>query len=234
MDIVLIPGLWLNASCWDEVTPRLEAAGHRVRALTLPGMESTGADRSGVGLQHWIDAVVAAIDDAADPVLLVGHSAGCGLAHAALDARPERVVRVMHIGGFPAGDGEALLGGLPAVNGEVRMPDWVEMGEEANVRDMDAAQRKSLYDNAIPVPVAAITTPVRLRDGRRFAVPMTLVCPEYTTEDAKEWATEDDGPGPELRRTVAVDYVDIGGGHWPQLTQPERLAQVILGGVPRG
>ena len=27
MDIILIPGLWLNASTWDAVVPYLEAAG---------------------------------------------------------------------------------------------------------------------------------------------------------------------------------------------------------------
>ena len=46
MDIILIPGFWLDASSWDEVIPSLRQAGHRVRALTLPGMESKDADRS--------------------------------------------------------------------------------------------------------------------------------------------------------------------------------------------
>jgi len=44
MDIILIPGFWLDASSWDEVVPPLRQAGHRVRALTLPGMESKEAD----------------------------------------------------------------------------------------------------------------------------------------------------------------------------------------------
>jgi pimeloyl-ACP methyl ester carboxylesterase len=39
MDIILIPGFWLDASSWAEVAPALERAGNRVRALTLPGLE---------------------------------------------------------------------------------------------------------------------------------------------------------------------------------------------------
>ena len=46
MDIVLIPGLWLDGSSWDEVIPSLQQAGHRTHALTLPGMESKDADRT--------------------------------------------------------------------------------------------------------------------------------------------------------------------------------------------
>ncbi len=43
MDIILIPGFWLDGSSWDEVVPALEQAGHRTHALTLPGMESKDA-----------------------------------------------------------------------------------------------------------------------------------------------------------------------------------------------
>lgn len=226
MDIILVPGLWLNASTWDDVVPPLEAAGHTARPLTLPGMESKQADRSGVTLQDHVDAVVAALDAAAGPVLLVGHSAGVGIAHAALDARPDRVARVVQVGGFPAADGEPLLAGLPAVDGEVPMPDWVEMGEAANVVDIDEARLARFYDDAIPVPEAVVTTPVRLVDERRLAVPVTHVCPEYTSADVRAWMEDGEGPS-ELARS-RVDYVDLPGGHWPQLTQPEALARVIL------
>jgi pimeloyl-ACP methyl ester carboxylesterase len=52
----------------------------------------------------------------------VGHSAGCGTAHAAADARPDRVARAVHIGGFPTGDGLALVDGFPVEKGEVPLP----------------------------------------------------------------------------------------------------------------
>src|SRR4051812_44912652 len=104
MDIILVHGLWLNGSSWDAVTPALEKAGHRVRALTLPGMAGKDTDRSGITVQDHIGAVVAAIDEAAGPVLLVAHSAGGSLGHAAVDARPDRVARAVYVGGFPGPD----------------------------------------------------------------------------------------------------------------------------------
>ena len=51
MDIILIPGFWLDASSWDDIVPALREEGHRVRALTLPGMESKDADRSEITLR---------------------------------------------------------------------------------------------------------------------------------------------------------------------------------------
>ena len=217
MDIILVPGLWLNASTWDAVTPVLTAAGHRAVPLTLPG----------ITLDDHVRAVVDAIDEAEPPVLLVGHSAGCGIAHAALDARVDKVAAIVHVGGFPAADGEPLLDGLEAEDGEVAMPDWAAIGEEANIADMDEVAVQRLYDDAIPVPERVISDPVRLGDPRRHDVPATMVCPEYTVADLRGWVDDGDGPA-ELVALTRVEYVDLGGGHWPQLTQPERLADLIL------
>ena len=100
MDVVLVPGAWLDASSWDAVAPLLEAQGHHVNALTLPGMEGHDADRSAVRLADQVAAVVAAIDAATAPVLLVGHSIGSGIAQQALDQGPDRVARIVHVGGF--------------------------------------------------------------------------------------------------------------------------------------
>jgi pimeloyl-ACP methyl ester carboxylesterase len=229
MQIVLVPGLWLNASTWDAVVPDLEAAGHTAHPLTLPGMGGKDADRTGITLADHVAAVVAAVDaayDAGGPVLLVSHSAGCGIAHCATDARPDKVARQVHVGGFPSADGEALLSGLPAEGGEVPMPDWKEMGEDANVQDFTDEQLATFYAAAIPVPEAVVTTPVRLGDERRYDVPATEVCPEYSAADLEEWVGA--GHLPELARIKDVEHVDLGGGHWPQLTQPKSLAQAIL------
>jgi len=203
MDIVLVPGLWLNAHTWDAVVPHLEAAGHRAHPLTLPGMASRDADRTGVTLADHVAAVVAAVD-----------------------ARPGRVARQVHVGGFPTADGEALLSGLPAEDGEVPMPDWIELGEQANVRDFDADQLARFYADAIPVPERVVTDPVRLSDERRFDVPATEICPEYSAADLRGWI--DGGHLPELARIRDLVLVDLGGGHWPQLTRPKALAQAVL------
>ena len=227
-----MPGAWLDGSCWDAVVSPLEAAGHRVSALTLPGMERDATDRSRVRLVDQVAAVVAAIDAAGGAVLLVRHSIGSGIAHQALDARPDRVARIVHVGGFPSADGAALLPGMAAADGEIAMPDWVEVGEEANVRDFDSDRLARFYAEAIPEPEHVCTDPVRLVDDRRLAVPATMVCPEYSADDLRSWVEE--GELPEVAALHHVDYVDIGGGHWPQLTQPDRLAQVLIEVAARG
>ncbi len=67
-----------------------------------------------------------------------------------------------------------------------------------------------------------------LHDERRFGVPVTAVCPEYTVAELRDWVEAGEGPVRELARIHDVTYVDLPGGHWPQLTQPDRLARVLL------
>lgn len=233
MDIILVPGLWLDGSSWDAVTPALEKAGHRPHPLTLPGMESKDADRSGITLADHVNAVVAAIDQADGPVLLVGHSAGSGIGHAAVDARPDRVARAVYVGGFPTPAGSPMLDGLSAENGEVAMPDWAEVGEEANIADFDEESLARFYARAIPAPEGVLAGRQQLSDERRYYIPVTAVCPEYTADELCSWVEDGEEPVSELARIRDVEYVDLPGGHWPQLTQPDNLAQVILDAAHR-
>ena len=233
MDIILIAGLWLNGSSWERVVPTLEQAGHRAHPMTLPGMESKDADRSEVTLGDHVAAVVAAVD-AVDPaegkVVLVGHSAGAAIAHAAVDARPDRIARAVYIGGFPTGDGDALADGFPAVNGEVPLPEW-EAFEDEDLTDLDDELRAEFRRRAIPSPEHVTRDPQQLSDVRRYDVPVTVVCPEFTSEMLRDWVEQGLAPVRELSKTGEVEFVDLPTGHWPQFTRPDNLAQIILDSI---
>lgn len=230
MEVILIPGLWLDGSSWDEVVPRLEAAGHKAVALTLPGMESRNADRSGITREDYVAAIVAAIDAADGPVVLVGHSIGASWAHAAVDARPESVARAIYVGGFPSGD--ASEEEFPAVDGEIPLFDWSDF-DDADLGGLDEAGLERFRRRAIPSPAAAANDPQHLSDERRYRVPVTMVCPEFSVEMLKGWMAADLEPVRELTLIENVTYVDLPTGHWPQFAMPDALADVILEAIER-
>jgi pimeloyl-ACP methyl ester carboxylesterase len=226
MDVILIPGLWLDASAWDAVLPGLRAAGHRPHALTLPGLESKDADRSQVGLDDQVAAVVAAVDSADGPVALVGHSLGSGLATCALDQRVDQVVRVFLVGGFPAKDGEPLGAGFGTSGADLPMPDVAEF-DEADLRDFDDALLARFSANAIPSPARLTTDPPHLSDDRRYGVPHTAVCTEYSAEQLQGWVSGGEPNVAELALLTDVEYVDLPTGHWPMFTRPDDLAALM-------
>ena len=232
MHIILIPGLWLDGSSWDEVARELERAGHRTHPLTLPGMESRDADRSHITLRDHVRAVVDAIEAADGKVVLVGHSAGCGIAHAAVDARPDSVARAIYIGGFPTSDGGVLAGGFVSEAGDVPLPDWSEFDDEDLV-DLDDEARAAFRERAIPSPVRVTRDRQQLSDERRYDVAVTAIATEYTTAMLRSWIEQNEGPVREFAKIRDVEYVDLPTGHWPQFTRPKELAQAILASISR-
>ena len=230
MDIVLIPGFWLDGDSWNEVAGPLRDAGHTIHALTLPGLESRGADRSGITLQDHVDAVTAAIDAIDDPVVLVGHSGGGTIAGLAVDARPDRVSRVIYVDSGPLSEGGVINDELPVVDGEVPLPDW-SLFEDADLIDLTDELRTRFRAIAIPEPARVTSDPVRLHDERRYRVPATVICCEFTPEQLRGWM--EGGFAAELTLTDEVELVGLPTGHWPQLTKPAELAAAILAAVDR-
>ncbi|MFI6426780.1 alpha/beta fold hydrolase [Promicromonospora sp. NPDC050880] len=221
MDILLIGGLWLDASAWDRVVPELESLGHRPVAVALPGQ---GDGTPSAMLDDQVAAVLAAVDAAPGRPLVVGHSAACTLAWLAADARPDAVAGVVLVGGFPWDDGKPYADLFEITDGVMPFPGWGPF-EGPDSADLDEATRATLAAAAVPVPEGVARGVVRLRDERRFDVPVTVVCPEFSPAQAREWI--DAGDVPELARATHLDLVDLDSGHWPMFTRPVELARLL-------
>ncbi|MEN8581254.1 alpha/beta hydrolase [Burkholderia sp. RS01] len=232
MDIILVPGFWLDASSWSEVTPPLVAAGHRVHPLTLPGLESADAPRAGIGLRSHIDAVVAAVDAIDGQVVLVGHSGGGAIIHGAVDARPDRVARAVYVDSGPLGEGGVINDELPAEGDDVPLPPW-EGFEDADLTDLDAGLRAAFRARAIPQPRGVAQDQQHLHDVRRYDVPATVIACEFPSSLLTEWIEASHPYVAELARINDVEFVDLPTGHWPQFTKPAELGAAILAAVDR-
>lgn len=232
MDVILVPGFWLDASSWAEVTPPLVEAGHRVHPLTLPGLESPDAPRAGIGLDDHVAAVVDLIDELAVPVVLVGHSGGGPIVHGAVDARPDRVVRAVYVDCVPQGEGDAINDQLPADGDDVPLPPW-EGFDEADLVDLDDGLRAAFRAQARPQPRGVAYDPQHLHDQRRYDVPITVISCEMPSAQIVEWVGAGQPYVAELARIRDVEYVDLPTGHWPQFTKPAELGEAILAAVER-
>lgn len=223
MDILLVAGLWLDSSVWEDVAAALRSLGHRPVPVALPGQGDGAASAT---LDDQVAAVLAAVDAAAGRPMVVGHSAASSLAWLAADARPEKVGRTVLIGGFPNADGTAYADFFEMRDGGMPFPGRGPF-EGADSADLDEQARTAMSARAIPVPEGVARGVVRLTDERRYAVPVVVVCPESSPADARHWI--DSGEVPELAKAKDVDLVDIDSGHWPMLTRPTELAQLLAG-----
>lgn len=232
MDIILIPGLWLDAESWNDVTPALTNAGHRVHPLTLPGVGAPAAESSDIGIADWVDAVTQKIDELrGERVVVVGHSGGGNVAWGAANARADRVTRVVFVDTVPPPPGHGISE-FEVVDGVVPFPGWDFFPDE-DVFDLDADTRARTAPTTKSVPARVPTDTIAFEGDARFGVPVTMLMggldQETLESEIAEW-----GPyGDEYRAIDDVQVVRVGSGHWPQFTVPQRLGELILAALER-
>jgi pimeloyl-ACP methyl ester carboxylesterase len=231
MNILLVPGLWLDASSWDEITPVLERSGHRARPLTMPGVGIPASESSQIGIADWVAAVVDEIDRADGPVVLVGHSGGGNVVYGAAAARPDRVARIVFVDTFPPGDGGSIWE-FPVVDGVIPFPGW-ESFDDAEVADLDEATRAAVASRVLSVPERVPTDPLHLTDERRREVPVTMLTGTVGAEEIRGYIEAAPPWAAELAAVRDLEIVEIHSGHWPQFSKPAELAQAILTAVER-
>ena len=231
MDIILIPGLWLDASSWDEVIPALEKAGHRALPLTLPGLGAPASETADIGIAEWVDAAVAALDGLDGPAVVVGHSGGGNVAWGVADARPERVSRVIFVDTVPPPSGNGISE-FEIVDGIVPFPGWDFFPDE-DVSDLDEATRARTVPSTHSVPARVPTDEIVLTDDRRHRIPVTLLMGGLD-QPAFENMIEQWGPyAEEFHAIDDAEVVKVGSGHWPQFSVPEKLGRLINEAIAR-
>ncbi|MCX7676438.1 MAG: alpha/beta hydrolase [Alteraurantiacibacter sp.] len=107
---VLVHGAWGGHHTWGEVPARLEAAGHRALAATLPGLGVRQDElHPGITLTDHIDAVCKQVEEAGiDRFVLAGHSYG-GMVITGVAARlGRRIDALCYVDAFLPDDGESL------------------------------------------------------------------------------------------------------------------------------
>ena len=228
MQVILIPGFWLDASAWDEIVPAVRAAGHDPLPITPPGL--VPADPT-VGLRDQIAFVVDLVDAAAGPVVLVGHSGGGAVAHGVVDARPDRVAKVVYVDAGPLGDGDVINDGFDAVDGMVPLPDRAAFDDESLV-DMDPRVWARFAARAIPIPEKVATERQVLSDPRRYDVPVTIITSELSEATLRELVAAKHPYVAELAAVTHYEIVELPTGHWPMFTKPAELAQKIVAALP--
>ncbi len=222
--IILVPGFWLGAWAWDEVAGILRADGHDVTAITLPGLESTEADRSRISLTDHVDAICAAVEAKDSPVVLAIHSASGFSGYAASDRVPDRIAAMVYVDTAPG------IGALdPDFNGSEKPMVWSEIEAEENLDGLSEEQKETFRQRAVPVPGSLIRETVDLTNDARRDIPSTMICTGFSAEQYQTYAREHPDWAflagiPELRN---VTWIDLPTSHWPMWSRPLELAEII-------
>ncbi|MFF5056874.1 alpha/beta fold hydrolase [Micromonospora sp. NPDC000663] len=232
---VLVPGFWLGAWAWREVTGLLRAQGHDVYPMTLTGLaERDHLAGPEVSLEtHTTDIVrLIEVEDLHD-VLLVGHSGGGMPVAQAADRIPQRVARVVYVESGPLPDGTAQFDTVPPPEQQrlreaigdghlLPPPAWDPVADPSNLAGLDEATLAVLRFRATPQPLRTATDPVRRTGGR--PVPTALVASTFPLSVVREMIDEGH---PFFTGLADGQLFELPTGHWPMLSEPKALADVL-------
>ncbi|MBW0093908.1 alpha/beta hydrolase [Pseudonocardia sp. KRD-184] len=235
--VVLVHGAWHDGSCWAPVVDLLAAQDHDVVAVDLP------SDRPGATTDDYVDAVLAAVGDRGR-VVLVGHSlGGLTVPVAAQRLGPDRVAALVLVAalvplpGSSWADRTRAEAGIMAPGfgrGQVRADDGTtSWSPEAAAGNLYAGVVDELESDGTPdaqAAVAAAVAAVRPQDWTvtKEVTPLTAwpAVPTVQVVCAGDRVVD-----PQWSRTGAVvpgaEVVELAGGHFPMLTRPAELAELL-------
>lgn len=221
--IVLVPGFWLGAWAWDDVAARLRADGHKVQALTLPGLASPDEDRSAITFGDHVEAIVAAVEAAGRPVVLAVHSGAGGPGHEALDRAPGSVAAMVYV------DTGAAAGPLDPdrADVEVPVPSIEELAEEENLDGLTDAHLTVFRARAVPQPGALLREGPTLRNPARLAVPTTVICTGFSAATYRDAVAQGVPFVAGLAEVRDLTFVELPTSHWPMWSEPAALAELL-------
>ena len=231
---VLVHGSWQGAWSWDGVRDHLRAHGHRVIAPALPGRGDVGEDRSWIGHDDNVAAVLAAIDaDGADPVILAGHSLGGVTISQVADQRPDRVARLIYCAAFVLDDGESASDVMPeqmrtaitelsTTRPDRAIPMPWEFWRQNFIQTASEQLARESHERLVPDPYRPVFDPVKLRRPVHRELPATfLAFTQDKTMPPGFWH-----PGMSGRLNDGA-VIEIDGDHQMLLSAPGPLADAL-------
>lgn len=229
---VLVPGAWHGAWCWSRVTPLLQAAGHRVLALTQTGV----GDRSHllstqITMDTFIQDVVHSIEwEDLDDVILVGHSFAGATISGAADRIPHRLRHLVFLDALVLQNGEKPFDSFPPEVVQARReaarlatggvgippPDPTAFGV------VDPADHAWVKSRLTAHPLSVYESPLVLQNPLGNGVPMTYIAVRPFYEGRAQVRSM-------VRADKAWTYLEMDAGHDAMVTSPAALAEILLG-----
>lgn len=226
---LLVHGAWHGAWCWRNVIPWL-SPGNLVLAPDLPGHGQDRMPPADVTFARYVKRITDLVDQANEPVILVGHSMGGAVISRVAEERPDRIARLVYLTAFIPQSGQSLMQAL------AEEPDLafsgMDFSDHAIHLQPDAARALFYHDCPereqhraqrllCPQALEPLETPIHLTD--RFArVPKAYIA-----------CTADRVLSPALQTRMCNEascepLLSLASGHSPFFSMPGQLAELLL------
>jgi pimeloyl-ACP methyl ester carboxylesterase len=228
---VLVHGALHNSGCWHRVVGPLRNSGHAVDAVDLVGCDDT----SSPDFRTYVDVVASAVQRAAPPVVLVGHSLGGVTVSQFVDDRPDAVAGLVLVNAVLVEDGEAALEKIQTAGEECvfMRPGALRFSDDGSTVSVpsdlavdgfynrcerpDAAWAAGLLR---PEPVPPLLVPLRI--GANFRGVRKIYLASRHDRVLPWWLQE------KMSKAAGARLIELSGDHSPFYSVPDELVGHFL------
>jgi pimeloyl-ACP methyl ester carboxylesterase len=234
-EYVLVHGAAHGAWCWEDVAKRLEAKGHRVVTLDLPGHGRRAAEVRQASVASYARAVADAMArESVSRGIVVGHSMGGLVIQKVAELVPARIAHLVFLAAVVVPDGSSLaeIHLTPTVR-EAMQAMAIGRGDGRFLFPADMAWARWMgdvpRDHPAVVRAMAALTPQALRpfvEKVKLDVFYSSRLPRTYIRCLRDAAV----PPPkaaEYAARLGVAPIDLDAAHDPMLSEPDALARIL-------
>ena len=232
--MVLVHGAWGGGWIWEKVVEPLEALGHRVEMLDLPGAGDDHTPLEEINLDLYAERICEVLGRSPEQAVLVGHSMGGMAVTQAASRCPGRVASLIYLAAFLPGEGQSLVGltELPEGEGDHVQKTMVVSGDPP-IAELSEENTIIAFYNLAPPEVAKWAAQMRRPQP---AVPM--LDPAKLSEGYENirrsyiHCTRDQANMPALQRRMMSErgvspVIELDTDHTPHLSAPDELVRAL-------
>ncbi|WP_277183862.1 alpha/beta fold hydrolase [Caballeronia sp. BR00000012568055] len=230
--IVLVHGAWETSSIWDGVAVKLKHDGYSVQVVTLPGRPGNPMPADQVSMDSYRNAIVAAIANDREPVVLVGHSFAGFPISAVAEAEPGKIRTLVYLAAYLPQDGQSLLGVATNDKGSKAGPA-VQIDKDNGISTIAPDARAGLFANDAPPEVRAMVASAIVPEPLApLATPVHLTAKFARVDKVYIHTARDQVVSPELQAAMVAampvrKQQTLDTGHTPFVTDPNGVAAAI-------
>lgn len=231
--VILVHGAFASGFVWGHVAAKLQAPGHEVVTIDLPGRSANPMAPSKVSLDMYRDTVVNALGNTQRPAIVVGHSFAGIVIAAAAEKSPEKIQTLVFVAAYLPRDGDSLLS-LAQQDHDAKIGPHLQVDKDKGIAVVKYEARAELFANDGPEPLKAklpslildepvmpLVTPVNVTDARFGQVDRVYVHTGVDRVISHAFQAE------MVKRMPVRKSVTLETGHLPFLTDAEGLAAAI-------
>ena len=230
---LLIHGSWHSAWNWCKVTPLLEAQGHTVYSIDLPGMGRDKTPIEDVRFETTIQKLCQLIDSIPGKVILVGHSKNGIMLSQLAEYRPKKIEKLIYIAAVLVANGKSAKDYFALDKEEVLGPHITKYGTISSML-LPEIYKEGLYHDC-PDDITEMAKIILLPESSESAAAKLKLTeknygsvPRYYMECTKDRAITPWLQEKMLKEMPCLKVFKLPSSHSPFFSMPDKLTNIIL------